>query len=443
MSARLLIGDVFDRLRELPDGSVDLVVTSPPFLALRSYLPDDHPDKGKEIGSEATPADFLDTLLALTTELRRVLALHGSIAIELGDTYAGSGSPGGDYDEGGMRDGQPRTTYAGKRATRTNNLYNTSKRYSDDWNKGNTAGKSMEGVPDTGGAGWPLDKSLCMVPELFASSLAYGRNLLNPAHVVEPWRVRNWITWARPNPPVGALADKWRPASSFITVACVGRSRYFDLDAVRVPAKDFGPRFSEHVVRDTPGRSGQIANPLGDNGERIQSNPAGAPPLDWHSDLDGGIGLLVLATQPYAGAHYATFPSRLPQKLIECMCPSRVCRVCGKPSERITEPITPPLGNGYTKSRSEPRGRTSTATAEQKAGGNITLGWTDCGHDDWRPGLVLDPFAGSGTTLAVATGMGRDAIGIDIDARNVDLVTERVGWMFLEVDHGPQVPLDT
>lgn len=86
MTARYLIGDVYDRLAELDDGSVDLVVTSPPFLALRSYLPDGHPNKGREIGSESTPADFLDTLLALTAEWGRVLAPHGSLCVELGDT---------------------------------------------------------------------------------------------------------------------------------------------------------------------------------------------------------------------------------------------------------------------------------------------------------------------------------------------------------------------
>jgi DNA modification methylase len=64
-----------------------------------------------------------------------------------------------------------------------------------------------------------------------------------------------------------------------------------------------------------------------------------------------------------------------------------------------------------------------------------TLGWSDCGHDDWRPGCVLDPFAGSGTTLAVATGHGRDAIGIDLDERNAELALDRVGPMFLTVEH--------
>jgi DNA modification methylase len=91
MTARLLIGDVFERMAELPDASVDLVLTSPPFLALRSYLPADHPDKAKEIGSEPSPAVFLDTLLRLTAEWRRLLAPHGSICVELGDTYSGAG----------------------------------------------------------------------------------------------------------------------------------------------------------------------------------------------------------------------------------------------------------------------------------------------------------------------------------------------------------------
>jgi DNA modification methylase len=93
--AEYLIGDVFDVLASMPDASVDLVLTSPPFLALRSYLPADHPDKHKEIGSEPTPAEFLDTLLALTAEWGRVLAPHGSICVELGDTYSGSTSTGG------------------------------------------------------------------------------------------------------------------------------------------------------------------------------------------------------------------------------------------------------------------------------------------------------------------------------------------------------------
>lgn len=80
MRADLLVGDVFDRIATIGDGTVDLVVTSPPFLALRSYLLPDDPKKPYEIGSEGTPAAFLSVMLRLTDEFRRVLAPHGSIA---------------------------------------------------------------------------------------------------------------------------------------------------------------------------------------------------------------------------------------------------------------------------------------------------------------------------------------------------------------------------
>jgi hypothetical protein len=167
------IGDTLELARKLPDASVDLIVTSPPFLALRSYLPADHPDKHREIGSEATPADFLDTLLGLTGEWLRVLAPHGSICVELGDTYAGSGGAGGDYtNPDGLRAGQE--VFSGSASRR-------------------------------GSTGWPLAKSLTGIPTLYTWSLAYGRNLLN-GNPAPQLRVRNVIVWARPNPPVGALA---------------------------------------------------------------------------------------------------------------------------------------------------------------------------------------------------------------------------------------------
>jgi hypothetical protein len=61
------------------------------------------------------------------------------------------------------------------------------------------------------------------------------------------------------------------------------------------------------------------------------------------------------------------------------------------------------------------------------------LGWTSCGHDNYRPALILDPFAGSGTTGLVATGYGHDAVLIDIDERNAELAMERVGPFLMEI----------
>jgi hypothetical protein len=121
------------------------------------------------------------------------------------------------------------------------------------------------------------------------------------------------------------------------------------------------------------------------------------------------------------------------------MCPERVCTTCGKPSERIVEATYTPHGERVDEPKGIRGGAGATGEhAQHMANGRATknvetLGWSDCGHDTWRRGVVLDPFAGSGTTLAVATGLGRDAIGIDIDERNAWLARERVG-MFLTVE---------
>jgi DNA modification methylase len=63
-----------------------------------------------------------------------------------------------------------------------------------------------------------------------------------------------------------------------------------------------------------------------------------------------------------------------------------------------------------------------------------TVGWTDCGHNAWRTGRVLDPFAGSGTTLVAAHNESRDAIGIDLDDRNVAMVEDRLGPLVAACD---------
>jgi site-specific DNA-methyltransferase (adenine-specific) len=380
MSTRFIVGDALTELRKLPDASIDLVMSSPPFLALRSYLPADHPDKAKEIGSEATPGEFIDTLLDIVEECARMLAPHGSLAFELGDSYSGSGHGG--YTHNDVR--------FDPRYVRGNKPSNTPK-----------------------GPGWPLDKSLCLIPESFRWALAYGRNPFT-GRETPPWRVRNVVRWHRPNPPVGALGDKFRPATTDLVIVCKSRTRYFDLDAVRGPGTDD----VGHGVPD-PHDTHRLAA-----GGHMGTHPNGAPPLDtW-----------IIPTEPFKGAHYATFPSALVVKPVLAMCPERVCVECGEPSRRIVEARRIGAPDDATRTKKAETYRLNGTNQAPEVGweyNRATLGWTDCGHDNWRRGMVLDPFAGSGTVLSVATGHGRDAIGIDLDERNAELARERVG-MFLE-----------
>ncbi|MCA1571971.1 MAG: site-specific DNA-methyltransferase [Chloroflexi bacterium] len=514
---RLHIGDVRAVLAAMEPGSVDLVATSWPFLALRSYLPADHPDKPFEIGQEATPGDYLNTLLDVTEGFARVLAPHGSICTELGDTMAGSGGAGGDYNADGLRKGQPKfragtPRWDGRPAgqTRTTTWPPAEAGLRADKRADIAAGLIPKDVRWTGKRpGWPLDKSMCVIPHLYAASLVYGRNLLNPERVTDPWRVRNIVAWVRRNPPVGALGggtpeegtgdSRFRPATSFLTIACKGRVRWFDLDAVRIPSNGY-ERPNGAARATPPGKK--------PNGSLDTTNPAGSPPLDWW----------LVNPRGYSGAHYAVWPLELLTRPIQAMCPRRVCRTCGVPSRRIAFAAAEyaSLGRSWADLDS---GREKSAQRErnnhsgQPPGAHIvsadytTLGWTVCGcpdtgeevmwapgwreelralrlaqkaeraaktddakaaakeaqrrhadvlgglwrgrsdgfhnGDGWRPGVVLDPFMGSGTTAVAATGLSRDVIGIDLDRRNVALVEERLGPLMatmLEVAPPPTAP---
>lgn len=532
MSVRFIVGDVFDVLSGMPDRSADAVITSPPFYQLRSYLPEGHEAKHREIGAEPTPADYNDTLLRLTEEFARVLTPTGSIAVELGDTYAGAPSRAATvtsgenaYGGGGNRVGKDRADggFTGRRGHGAGPRGGA--------HRALTAG----GGHHMGGTGWPLPKSMCGIPHAYHLSLAYGRNVLRaplsarqlaaaarewvesaeaegavpvggevvsfmdaylasvedgPTVEFEPWRVRNVLCWTRPNPPVGALSDKMRPATSYVTVATRATNRWFDLDAVRTPLEEGATAAVGGQPRRATFRAlGKGGADIG--GKAIVGNMNGAPPLDWFDDREAEWQPLInLPTQPYKGAHYATFPSRLPVVLMESLCPREVCRTCGEPRRRVNTPLT--LDSYRSSSRpqtvkavelADEAGLTDEHIAAIRAFGTSDAGkattlndgngkntdrvkalaaeakevlggyfrefvmstnaerqstWSDCGHDDYRRGIVLDPFGGSGTTGVAAVRTGRDAVLVDLDERNVDLARERVG-LFLEVEH-PEPP---
>lgn len=512
--ALYVVGDVRDVLETLEDESIDLAVTSPPFLGLRSYLPEGHPAKDREIGSEPTPGDFLQTQLIVVSLIMPKLSRYGSIAFEYGDSFAGSGGAGGDYNEGGMREGQPKFRAGYVRNDRENRPPQVSQKprsnrpkYQNPQHDGgplrDRAFDEAAGVIPTRThtrktqPGWPMDKSLCGIPHLFAWSLAYGFNLLtgepSPAGM---WRVRNVVCWARPNPPVGALGDKLRPATSYMTIATLAGDRYWDADAIRTV-----PKYDPESYTGGGGSPRHPA-PKGHSVPMV-GNAAGAPAYDWWEPLPEEREIWdaweneiwQIPTKPYKGAHFATFPPALVVRPIESMCPKWVCNICGEPRRRLVQ-VSHQANRNTNGPQSSDRKHLDGGSPgfEQRAERvATTIGWSHCGcgdgceattwrtetvevtqgltddghwvdvddlgetpektrvrkknkkvidnrgccNDDshWRLGMVLDPFVGSGTTLAVATGHGRDAIGIDIDARNVELARHRVGPMFFDVKY--------
>jgi DNA modification methylase len=361
------------------------------------------------MGSEPDPGQYVDALIEVIEECRRVLAPHGSLCLELGDTYAGA---------------QP--TVLGK--------------FSEEWaakyaKRSTVRAEGLIGNHNRTGDAWPLPKSLALIPETVRFTLAYGTNP-HTGRTTQPWRIRNVIRWVRPNPPVGALGDKFRPATSEMLVACTSAKRFFDLDAVREPlAESTQGRMQNKGYDITLQRSRSNSDKRKTTGFAPM---AGAPPLDWWN----------IPTHPYKGAHYATFPPDLIIKPIKAMCPERVCVECGEPSRRIVgDPEYVPSASyrGGHMNLSESARVAPGANQFVDNGGKAsvirqapTLGWSDCGctnpgGDNWRPGVVLDPFAGTGTVLQVATGHSRNAIGIDLDERNAELALERVGPLMLNI----------
>lgn len=88
MTVRILQGDCRDVLPTLEAESVNACVTSPPYFGLRSYLPADHPDKAREIGGEQTPEEYIQALIGVFREVRRVLRSDGVLWVNIGDSYA-------------------------------------------------------------------------------------------------------------------------------------------------------------------------------------------------------------------------------------------------------------------------------------------------------------------------------------------------------------------
>jgi hypothetical protein len=136
-------------------------------------------------------------------------------------------------------------------------------------------------------------------------------------------------------------------------------------------------------------------------------------------------------------AHFATFPAELPARCIAASCPAEVCTACGKARERvIRKGLTAHDGatesayaEGSTANRLALLRQASRARGGEYANGTETTGWTDCGCGaPWAAGVVLDPFAGSATTLVEARRLGRQAIGIEISSEYVAMSVDRLEY---------------
>ena len=438
---RILHGDVLAKIEEIPDNSIDCLVTSPPYYGLRDYgiegqiWDDDNdcehewtneilvkdnkhwedfnwktggkPKKEKHKNSEVSKGNFcnncnawkgplgleptfhmfIDHLVQIFNALRPKLCDHGSLWINLGDTYYGGGNAQGHT---GL------TTNLGKSTLQRDGNQN----------------------PVARGTLLPR-KTLIGIPDRFKIAM-----------IDNGWICRNDIIWYKRSTMPSSARDRFT----------VDYERFFFF--TKKPKYYFKQQFepqSEHTLtafKDgiRPLNPKQINNP----DEYKAGKTAQAMVKEgWQAVLPLGRNKRTvwdINPAQFKEAHFATFPEKLIEIPIDASCPKLVCTECGKPQEQIIKFSGGTTGESWHDHSNDDEqgmhqsmsdvGRRSNEDGDYKK--EIT-GWTKCDcNAPFRKGRVLDPFMGAGTTALVAHKQGKDWLGIELKEEYIKIANQRL-----------------
>jgi len=410
-------GDVIEVLKKMPDNLVDMVITSPPYHGLRDYGVDG------QIGLESHPQFYIDKMVEVGREIRRVLKPNGSYFLNVGDSYAGGGMkrPGND---------NPYQLETEKQRQSVIDKVHSQLKYD---------GK------------WIQSKQLLLVPSRLAIAMQD-----------DGWTLRNDIVWQKLNNMPTSVKDRFNNSYEHVFFFTKNRKYYFDMDNIRIPHiskplpkredktivtldeglknikgwNNTGAKWSEsqcdddHINKQFTDKhdmhyDGTGYHPLGKNRPDVfttdndyekskylskeqeasvrQGFTKDRDPADFRNPLGKNRSdVFTINTHPTKEVHFATFPQELLEIPMKACCPERVCTKCGAPKVRITD--------------FDENGK-KVVTWED---------WCNC-NAGYEPGIVLDPFMGSGTTALLAKKMNRRWIGIELNPEYIEMATKRIG----------------
>lgn len=411
-------GDCLEILKTFPDNSVHACISSPPYLNLRSYLPEDHPDKLKEIGYQVAPEEYVDSLVEIYNEVKRVLHSSGLNFLNIGDSYATNGTYIKKYvemhpDNLNLHTGN-HTRYPGKVKGSRGGRYNL---------KAN----DLIGVPwavafALRDSGWWLRDEI-----IWAKGISGQGNIRqNLADILVKYLPEDQLTEVidRVYPEVyhGSVMPEShgsRPvkAHEHIMMYAKSKKNYIDMESVR----------EEGVYKagTKAARGGK---------QRLEAKGVNARPTDYavYSGTRHMRDVWAIPVKPSSIPHYAMWNEELVAPMIKMGTSEHgVCAKCGAPYERIIEKTYLEERDDSTRNQHTTDDRLGKTPVPEKGWQNTrrTTGWKKtcaCNTSEIKPAVVLDPFCGVGITCKVAKYLGRDYIGIDLCEEYVKIAQEMI-----------------
>ncbi len=377
----ILKGNALEVLKTLPDGCVQCVVTSPPYFALRSYLPDGHADKAQEIGLESTPAQYIARLVEVFSEIKRVLRRDGVLWMNIGDSY-GSGEVGRHDSVQGRRIGRSLTTSKAARREQRQRV----------------SSKQLLGIP------WHVAFAL----------------------QEDGWILRSDCIWHKPTAMPESVTDRPTKAHEYLFLFVKSERYFYDAEAIK-----------EGVTGGAHVRGGGTHVKTVAPGQGIKANSSFESAVRHLVSSRNKRSVWSVYAEACPEAHFAVMPTKLVEPCILAGTSPLACETCGAPWRRIVE------REGGTweerKAKGAP-GRYGLHGAKGITGGgpngdlgssaSVTVGWQPTCRCQENTGggrcIVLDPFMGAGTVGLVAAQLGRDYLGIELNATYIEMAEQRI-----------------